>query len=226
MTLPLSSTAASTPPGRRASSAAHRAERLPCAVECTVCSAPGSQPKLNSTQSTLPGCTSSPASHGRRAPRAPLSHTRRRSGACSCGPPPFAGYPWPAHGRSARPDGTKNSVSFPLPQVASRYTAGGHMQLQKLMAQLHSGQIRHTAAHQPPALRHKVEPPRQSTACLVPGQGRSEAWPASGPARRRAAAAPLPDSCRSRARATRARSQTQDRSAVHHSRTDGFALLI
>ena len=101
------------------------------------------------------------------------------------------------------------------------------MQLQKLMAQLHSGQIRHTAAHQPPALRHEVEPPRQSTACLVPGQGRSEACgllrvqPAAAPQQLlyqiAAVAAPAPCGYNL---------QTQDRSAVHHSRTDGFALLI
>ena len=105
--------------------------------------------------------------------------------------------------------------------------AGGHMQLQKLMAQLHSGQIRHTAAHQPPALRHKVEPPRQSTACLVPGQGRGEAC---GLFRVQPAAAPqqlLYQIAAVAAPAPRGHDlQTQDRSAVHHSRTNGFALLI
>ena len=105
--------------------------------------------------------------------------------------------------------------------------AGGHMQFQKLMAQLHSGQIRHTAAHQPPALRHKVKPPRQRPACLVPGQGSGEACgllrvqPAAAPQQLlyqiASVAAPAP---------RRYNLQTQDRSAVHHSRTDGFALLI
>ena len=44
----------SSPAGRPS-----RAGTLPSAVECTSCSAPGSQPKLNSTQSAVPGCTSS-----------------------------------------------------------------------------------------------------------------------------------------------------------------------
>ena len=105
--------------------------------------------------------------------------------------------------------------------------AGGHMQLQKLMAQLHRGQIRHTAAHQPPALRHKVEPPRQSTACLVPGQGRGETC---GLLRVQPAAAPqqfLYQIATVAAPAPRGHDlQTQDGRTVHDGCADGLVFLI
>ena len=57
MTLPLYRMALSTPPGRRASRAASSAGMLLWAWENTPWSAPGSQPKLNITASTVPGCT-------------------------------------------------------------------------------------------------------------------------------------------------------------------------
>ena len=132
--------------------APRRAGTLPSAVGCISCSAPGSQPKLNSTQSTLPGCTSSPAGRDRKSTARPIlsypaSFKRRfvRSTAWGWISMPSTRPFCPARRQ-------RNSVSLPLPQVASETTRRGSGGPQKFMAKLHRQTSRARGGAQPPAL--------------------------------------------------------------------------